>query len=295
MNKGVLYWVSAAMLLSMPLFAASFNGAVLYVDNNAAFQNADGSRERPFSALRQAVDFIDRRGVTETPVQIELLSNLVCLKPLVIQHPIVIYGREYRTIRFGKNGGFIVEGVFFRIQNCRILRIERVGEPRDVPVIYASNAEVDIQESQIIGKEAYSLIRLYHTNFVCVDSVLHFEAAYTVHLLTMLNSTANIERSTLFAHANVVYGLSLTNSAAHIKDSTITVSAQGRATAIRAVYTGIILQATKVLCKTDNPFTRRFRAAVLDAYSDMMVNEGTSFTGFYHDTVMQFSNTREMF
>ncbi len=262
----------------------------IYID---AYSEADaslGTKEAPFYSLRQAFDYIDhtaRSRDERSATHVVILSDLNCFKPILIQRPIVMIAEKAATIEFGKNGGFIVDGVSFTLKNCTIKRKERLYEPRDIPLLYASDSDVELDNTHFIGKEAYSLIRIYDSNFNCNNSTFTFRAAHSVSLLTVHNSKAVFNNSKLFVSANIVRAVWINNASLELHNSTLFMQAFGKGTGFMGRKGRILLDNTSVVCKSVNPFRYRFRTTVLDNKSYLKQKENSGFYGFYDSAPLE--------
>lgn len=266
------------------LFAV--DSLTFYVDPVAKAARQDGTSERPFSSVAQAVEagYQAKRskGAAQTsskPVSIIVSSDVYVDEALLITFPLKIIGVENPTIRLGDNAGFVAARTTLEITGCTLTRSEYFTEPRTVPILYSSRSTIKLHEVSLNVKEGGDAVILRGGQFVCTDTVMTSEQNAQAVLIRAQQSTITVSRCTFSAAGLAALCFDLKNTRAAFTQTSCTVLPQ---------YTGTIAELTKsrlklqeMQCSYRSPvFELGDAAFVADVASKLEGEETLSLSGF---------------
>ncbi|WP_029409446.1 chitobiase/beta-hexosaminidase C-terminal domain-containing protein [Treponema pedis] len=188
----------------------------LYVDTNSGSKNAEGTPSDPFSSVTDAVNYINKISFAKNGKKTEsekwkifLRGDSILNEAVLITKNIKLISAEKRAvIRFSKNAGFVINGSSFEMENIDVFRRERPEEPREVPVIYASNAAVKLSGVKIHTVEGGSAVRAVYSHLDCSNTgVISEQTDYCV-LFNLNNSSAVIRNTNFTGKGSSVAALS---------------------------------------------------------------------------------------
>ncbi|PIE98327.1 MAG: hypothetical protein CR988_03260 [Treponema sp.] len=190
----------------------------VYVNPVSGNRKGTGNINRPFLSIEDALAYIQELAGKEKdpdilPVWTIYLSGKTKIsEPLLVTNNVQIKGQDNAKIELADNVGFVAENCILKIANCSITRKESENEPREVPVIYASNSSVGLTDSDITSKNGGAIINLFNSHLESSNSSITSTQKHRCTVMNLNKSSAVIDSTKITAHGNSVVIISTISS-----------------------------------------------------------------------------------
>lgn len=137
--------------------------AAIYVDSSKT--SGDGSARKPFNNLESAFELIKQKkekAALQKLWTIYAKGTFTVNEAIFVSDKIKLCGDKTKLI-LKTNVGFVLENAEMNIENIILTREEHPDEPRNVPIIYASNTTLNIIDCSFETKNDSTAIRLCNT------------------------------------------------------------------------------------------------------------------------------------
>ena len=191
----------------------------VYVDNNYKIKNPDGNPSKPFSSIYEAVDYINKvsllqqNKISSEKWKIYVRGDCILNEAVLITRNIKITSAGQKTsIHFSKNSGFVVIGANLEIENFKIFRRERTEEPREVPIIYADNASIKLNNVSLQAFEGGPVLSSFYSHLDISDTKIISEQTKHCLIFNLNNSSAVFQNTDFTGKGFSVAAISASNS-----------------------------------------------------------------------------------
>ena len=132
---------------------------------------------------------------------------------MLITRNIKITSASQKTsIHFSKNSGFVVIGANLEIENFKIFRRERTEEPREVPIIYADNASIKLNNVSLQAFEGGPVLNSVYSHLDISDTKIISEQTKHCLIFNLNNSSAVFQNTDFTGKGFSVAAISASNS-----------------------------------------------------------------------------------
>ncbi len=225
--KVKIYTVDEAGNKSLPVKRnITVDRNAIFVDSNSASKKPNGNPASPYSSPSAALEHINNYATNKANLsnekwKIYLRGKFILNEALLITKNVrFIATGERASIRFTKNTGFVVNDSYFELENCIVFRREYAGEPRSVPLIYAANSTVKLNNVKLKAVEGQSVLNAFSSHLDIANTKIDSKQTSHSIIFNLDDCSAVFNKMDFVGSGNSILAISASKSDIELNDVT---------------------------------------------------------------------------